>query len=313
MGLTDTDGVLLVLPLAHSYGLCAGLLAPLLVGAHVIMHDRFSAATVLQTIDSANVTVFPGVSTMFTRLLAQPDCAPTKLATVRLVLSGAAPCSDELCAQWLRQTGTRIRRGYGMTELFRPISHLWDAATDEPGVVGYPVAGVRVRVVDDAGQDVPPGEMGELVIHSPAAMDGYLGAPAETAEVLRDGWFWTGDLATVDRSGGVRIQGRKRERILRGGYSVFPSEVESVLLGHPAVIEVVVIGQPHPELGEEVVAFVVLDERRAVNANELVEYCRERLAAFKYPRQVVVLAQLPRSSSGKVLKSRLGHAVTGVW
>jgi long-chain acyl-CoA synthetase len=294
MGLTQDDVMLQVLPMAHSYGLCAGLLAPMLAGCRVVMLDRFSPETVLAVIRDQGVTVFPGVATMFSRLLTQANCDPQILASLRLVLSGAAPCSDELCTEWSTRTGTKISRGYGMTELFRPISYLWDDATDEPGVVGRPVPGVSVKVVD-----------GELLIKSPAAMDGYLNAPEETREVLRDGWFWTGDLATVDELGGVRILGRKRERILRGGYSVFPSEVEAVLLAHPAVQEAVVMGQPHPELGEEVTAFVVLRADRIASPDELVEHCRERLAGFKYPRQVMLLAQLPRSSAGKVLKGQL--------
>jgi long-chain acyl-CoA synthetase len=294
MGLTQHDVVLQVLPMAHSYGLCAGLLAPMLAGCRVVMLDRFSPETVLQRIRDNNVTVFPGVATMFSRLVSQTDCNQETMASLRLVLSGAAPCSDDLCTEWSTRTGTRISRGYGMTELFRPISYLWDDVADEPGSVGRPVPGVSVKVVD-----------GELLIKSPAAMDGYLNAHEETREVLRDGWFWTGDLATVDDRGGVRILGRKRERILRGGYSVFPSEVEAVLLAHPAVHEAVVMGQPHPELGEEVTAFVVLRADRIASSDELVEHCRERLAGFKYPRQIILLEQLPRSSAGKVLKAQL--------
>jgi long-chain acyl-CoA synthetase len=294
MGLTQDDVLLQVLPMAHSYGLCAGLLAPMLAGCRVVMLERFSPETVLQRIQEQQVTVFPGVATMFSRLLTHTDCTPQTFGSLRMVLSGAAPCTDDLCTEWSTRTGTKISRGYGMTELFRPISYLWDDATDEPGVVGRPVPGVHVKVVD-----------GELLIKSPAAMDGYLNAPEETRAVLRDGWFWTGDLATVDDRGGVRILGRKRERILRGGYSVFPSEVEAVLLAHPAVHEAVVLGQPHPELGEEVTAFVVLRADRKASPDELVEHCRERLAGFKYPRQVILLAQLPRSSAGKVLKAQL--------
>jgi long-chain acyl-CoA synthetase len=297
MGLTEHDVVLQVLPMAHSYGLCAGLLAPMIAGCRVVMLERFSPEAVLQLIRDEHVTVFPGVATMFSRLLSQVDCAQETMASLRFVLSGAAPCSDELCTEWSTRTGTRIRRGYGMTELFRPISYLWNQDGDEPGVVGRPVPGVSVKVVD-----------GELLIKSPAAMDGYLNAPEETRDVLRDGWFWTGDLATVDERGGVRILGRKRERILRGGYSVFPSEVEAVLLAHPAVQEAVVMGQPHPELGEEVTAFVVLRADRTASPDELVDHCRERLAGFKYPRQVTLLSQLPRSSAGKVLKAQLAAA-----
>jgi long-chain acyl-CoA synthetase len=294
MGLTTEDVVLQVLPLAHSYGLCAGLLAPMRAGCRVVMLDRFSPETALEAIAQNQITVLPGVATMFLRLLARPECSRQTMRSVRVVLSGAAPCADRLCAEWLQRTGTRILRGYGMTELFRPISYRWSDTEDTPGVVGRPVPGVEVKLVD-----------GELVIRSPAAMDGYLNSPDETREVLRDGWFWTGDLASIDTDNGIRIEGRKRERILRGGYSVFPSEVEAVLQEHPAVAEAAVLGEPHPDLGEEVVAFVAARPGHEISPTALIEYCRERLAGFKYPRHIVSVSSLPRSSSGKVLKSQL--------
>ncbi|HXH81388.1 MAG TPA: AMP-binding protein, partial [Candidatus Tectomicrobia bacterium] len=177
--------------------------------------------------------------------------------------------------------------------------------TDLPGGTGRPVPGVQIRIVDDAGRAAPPGEVGELWIATPAAMDGYLGSADETARVLADGWFRTGDLARVAPEGYVAIVGRTRERILRGGYSVFPAEVEAVLLAHPDVREAAVVGIPHPELGEEVAAFVALRDHAALTVDALVAWCRDRLAAFKYPRRVAVLPALPRSATGKVLKSRL--------
>jgi long-chain acyl-CoA synthetase len=167
------------------------------------------------------------------------------------------------------------------------------------------VPGVEVRIVDDAGHALGPDEEGELWIRTPAVMDGYLGAPEETEAVLGDGWFRTGDLARLTPDGLVSIVGRKRERILRGGYSIFPVEVETVLLAHPAVAEAAVVGVPHPDLGEEVAAFVALRAGGTIAADELIAWCRERLAGFKYPRRVTVLPALPRSATGKVLKSRL--------
>jgi long-chain acyl-CoA synthetase len=182
-----------------------------------------------------------------------------------------------------------------MTELFRPISYLAAEATDRPDSVGRAVPGVELRVVDD-----------ELWIRSPAAMDGYLRAPEETAAVLAaDGWFRTGDLATISDDGYVSIVGRKRDLILRGGYSVVPGEVEATLLGHPAVAEAAVIGVAHAELGEEVAAFVALRPGARVEPQDLIAFCRERLAGYKYPRRVTVVEAMPKSATGKILKAKL--------
>ncbi|HEX7784983.1 MAG TPA: AMP-binding protein, partial [Methylomirabilota bacterium] len=231
MGLTEADRVLAVLPLAHSFGLNGALLAPLLAGAAVVLQERFSPVETPRAIGRHRVTVFPAVATMFARILESPALVPGDLSGLRLAVSGAAPCSWALASEWRRRTGVRIVRGYGMTELFRPISYLAAEATDHSDSVGRAVPGVDLRVVED-----------ELWIRTPAAMDGYLRAPEETAAVLADGWFKTGDLATISPDGYVSIVGRKRELILRGGYSVVPGEVEAALLGHPAVAEAAVVG-----------------------------------------------------------------------
>jgi long-chain acyl-CoA synthetase len=193
-----------------------------------------------------------------------------------------------------------------MTELFRPISYLADDPTDLPDAIGRPVPGVEARVVDEAGQALAAGEAGELWIRTPAVMDSYLRAEEETLAVIQDGWFKTGDLATISPEEFVSVVGRKKDLILRGGYSVVPGEVEAALLGHPAVAEAAVIGTPHAELGEDVAAFVTLRPGAHADADELVVFCRERLAAFKYPRRVSIMAELPKSATGKVLKWRLG-------
>jgi len=295
MALTASDVVLATLPLAHSFGLNGALLAPLLVGATVALLDRFAPDRVLDTIRHHRVTVFPGVATMFRRLLDAPELAAADVSSVRIAVSGAAPCPWELAERWRNRTGIRIVRGYGMTELFRPISYQAASLKESPDSIGWPVPGVEIRIVED-----------ELWIKSPSAMDAYINAPEETREVLVDGWFRTGDLATVSADGLVTIVGRKRERILRGGYSVFPAEVEAALLTHPAVAEAAVLGAPHPELGEDVAAFVVLRAGATAAPDELIAHCRERLAAFKYPRRLTVVDALPRSATGKILKSRLG-------
>jgi long-chain acyl-CoA synthetase len=305
MALTTEDVVLATLPLAHSFGLNGALLAPLLVGSTVALVERFAPESVVAALQRHAVTVFPGVATMFRRLLDSAELAGADLASLRLAVSGAAPCPWVLAQDWRRRTGIRIVRGYGMTELFRPISYQAADPVESPDAIGRPVPGVEIRIVDDGGCAVADGEAGELWIKSPSAMERYINAPDETREVLIDGWFHTGDLATVGVDGLVTIVGRKRERILRGGYSVFPSEVEAVLLTHPAVAEAAVVGTPHPELGEDVAAFVTLRPGATAAPDELVAYCRDRLAGFKYPRRLTVLDALPRGATGKVLKSRL--------
>jgi long-chain acyl-CoA synthetase len=303
MALTPDDVVLAALPLSHSFGLNGALLAPLLVGSAVRLVERFTPEGVADLLRRETITVFPGVATMFRRLLDLPAFAGGP--RLRLAVSGAAPCPWETAQAWRARTGVRIVRGYGMTELFRPLSYLADDPSDFPDAVGRAVPGVEARVVDDDGRTLGAGDAGELLIRTPAAMDAYIGAPEDTRAVLADGWFRTGDLATIDRDGWVRITGRKRERILRAGHSVFPPEVEAMLLTHPDVAEAAVVGVAHAELGEEVAAFVVLRGGAGATAEALISYCRERLAGYKYPRRVRLVGALPRSSTGKVLKAKL--------
>jgi long-chain acyl-CoA synthetase len=305
MGLTGTDCVLATLPLSHSFGINGALLAPILAGARVVVVETFTPPGALAGIAKHGVTVFPAVATMFRRLLDTPTLDPSDLKSLRIAVSGAAPCPWDLAREWHARTGVRILRGYGMTELFRPISYRADDSRDVPESIGRPVPGVELRIVDDAGRPRPAGDTGELWIRSPAVMEGYLEAPEDTRAVLADGWFRTGDLASVSADGFVTIAGRKKELILRGGYSVVPAEVEAVLLTHPAVAEAAVVGVPHPDLDEDVAAFVTLHSGAAVDPAALIAHCRERLAGYKYPRRITVVSELPKSAAGKVLKGQL--------
>jgi len=305
MRLTPDDVVLAALPLAHSFGLNGALLAPLLAGATVALCERFVPEETLVALTRHRVTVLPAVATMFQRMLEVPALSPAALSTVRIALSGAAPCPWALAETWRTRTGVRILRGFGMTELFRPVSYLADSPDDWPDAIGQAVPGVDLRVVDDAGGACETGEAGELWIRSPAAMDGYLRSEDETRAVMRDGWFRTGDLARISSAGYVTIVGRKKELILRGGYSVVPGEVEAALLAHAAVAEAAVVGIPDAALGEEVAAFVTLKPGARAGADELVAFCRERLAAFKYPRRVAIVSCLPKGATGKILKWQL--------
>ena len=303
MGLAEDDVLLAALPLAHAFGLNGALLAPLLAGATVRLVERFVPERVAEILAREPISVLPGVATMFQRLLDVPSFSGGR--RLRLGVSGAAPCPWDVAEAWRARTRTRIVRGYGSTELFRPISYLAADPTEHPGCIGRAVPGVEIRVVDDGGHGLGPDEEGELLIHTPAVMDGYLNSPEETAAVLVDGWFRTGDVARVNAEGYVTIVGRVRERIKRGGYSIFPAEVESVLLAHPDVAEAAVVAMPDAALGEEVAAFVALRPGATADAETLIGWCRERLAAFKYPRRVTLLDALPRSATGKVLKAKL--------
>jgi long-chain acyl-CoA synthetase len=308
MGLTPDDTVLVAVPLAHSLGLNGGLLAPLLTGATIVVLEHFTPEAVFTAIKKHHVTVFPAVATIFRRLLNSPAFAQADFSSLRLAVSGAAPCPWELAVEWQEKSATRIVRGYGMTELFRPLSFRSEDPTEVPDAVGQPVPGVEIRTVveEEASRD----GIGELWIKSPAMMDGYLDAPEETNEVISDGWFKTGDLTIISPEGYVQIVGRKRERILRGGYSVFPQEVEAVLLSHPAVAEAAVIGIEDADLGEEVAAFVSLKRTEKLSSEELLSYCKDHLARYKYPRQVHIVSELPKGPTGKILKSVLGKNET---
>lgn len=302
MAVTPDDVVLSVLPLPHSFGLHGSLLAPLLMGGRVVLPGGFSPEAVLGAMEEHGVTLFLGVATMFQRLLSAPAFPDAELSSLRLSVSGAAPCPWELAGEWRRRTGHRILRGYGMTELFRPISYLAREDDDRPECIGRAVPGVETKVVPEETAAAGEEGAGELWIRTPAALQGYWNDPSP---VLTDGWFRTGDLARISGAGYVEITGRLRERILRGGYSVFPQEVEAVLAVHPGVAEAAVVGVPHADLGEEVAAFLVLKPGAGAGADAISAHCEARLARFKYPRHIRFVAELPKGPTGKVLKAKL--------
>ena len=305
MDLSEDDVSLSALPLAHSLGIFGSVLAPLLSGGSAAFLARFDPGDALAAIARHRVTVFPGVATMFRRILDSPALPGADLSSLRYALSGAAPCPWELARLWREKTGTRIVRGYGMTELFRPISYRAAEPADLPDAIGRAVPGVDLVVVDEDGTALAAGETGELWIGSPARMTGYLGRPDDTEAVFEGEWFRTGDLATLSPEGYVRIVGRKKDMILRGGYTVAPGEVEAVLMTHPEIAEAAVIGIPDDDLGEDIAAFVSLKRPGAAEAGDIVAFCRDRMAGYKYPRHVRIEPALPKGPAGKVLKARL--------
>lgn len=287
------DRLVLALPLFHAHGLCVGLHGTLLAGASAVLLPHFDVDTVLDAAAEHDATLFFGVPTMYHRLVRSPRVR--ELGRLRLCVSGSAPLPDELHRALAQRGGQQVLERYGMTETLMLLSCPYEGER-RPGSVGFPLPGVEIRLAD--------GESGEIQVRGDNVFSGYWQRPKETAESFEDGWFCTGDLASVDPDGYVRILGRSKELIISGGLNVYPREVEEVLLGHPDVAEVAVVGLPSEEWGEQVTAFVVATgERRSPET--VLEFAAGQLAPFKRPRRVHFVDSLPRNAMGKVIKHEL--------
>jgi malonyl-CoA/methylmalonyl-CoA synthetase len=304
---TAQDRLLLVLPLFHAHGLMVGLHGTLFTGASAVLCSAFDAAEVLALLHhDPSITLFFGVPTMYGRLLAEAERRGAPVHPLRLFVSGSAPLSPQLFADFERVFGQRILERYGMTETIMNLTNPYEGER-RPGTVGGPFPGQEARIVDVRTRlPLPPGEIGEIEVRGPHVFAGYWNRPDATAEAFStDGWFKTGDLGWCSADGYYTITGRARELIISGGYNVYPREVEDVLAAHPAVAEVAVVGQPDPDLGEQVVAVVVPKDGYAPGADDIIAFCRERLASYKKPRQVIFVEALPRNALGKVQKHLL--------
>lgn len=307
-GWTADDVLLLTLPLFHIHGLGVGIHGTLLTGGTVDLHRRFDAAEVYDTLLHNSVTMFFGVPTMYTRLIAEARRRDQRPASIRLYVSGSAPLSVQTFEEFEALFGQRILERYGMTETIMNMTNPY-AGERRPGTVGQPFPGQDGRVVDvRTGQPIPDGDIGEIQVRGPHVFKGYWQRPDATAEAFdAEGWFHTGDLGWRSTDGYYTITGRAKELIISGGYNIYPREVEEVLLQHPAVSEVAVVGLPDTDLGEQAVAVVVSPahptrEQQDDLRVQLVDYCREHLAAYKKPRQIVFVDALPRNAMGKVQK-----------
>ncbi|MBV1855173.1 long-chain-fatty-acid--CoA ligase [Catellatospora tritici] len=295
--LTPADVVLGALPLFHSFGQTCGLNAAVAAGACLALVPRFDPQAALATIHQHRVTIFEGVPTMYVALLAHPQRATFDMDSLRLCVSGGAALPVEVMRAFEAAFGCVILEGYGLSET-SPIASFNHADRErKAGSIGTPVAGVQMALRDVEGG------VGEIVIRGHNIMKGYWGRPDATAEAIdADGWFRSGDLARVDEDGYFFIVDRKKDMIIRGGYNVYPREVEELLYEHPAVREVAVIGIPHPEHGEEICAAVALKDGATATAEELREHVKTQAAAYKYPRHVWIVDELPKSPTGKILK-----------
>ncbi|MGY1710993.1 long-chain fatty acid--CoA ligase [Geodermatophilus sp. SYSU D00758] len=300
--LTPDDVVMGCLPLFHVFGLTCGLNASVLAGSCLTLVPRFDGAKALQVIERDRVTVFEGVPTMFAAMLHSPDRDRHDVSSLRLCVSGGSAMPVEVMRGFEEAFGCVVLEGYGLSETSPVASFNQLHAERKPGTIGTPIRGVEMRLVDDAGRDVPSGEVGEIAIRGENVMRGYWGKPEETAKAIPDGWFRTGDLARQDEDGYFAIVDRKKEMIIRGGYNVYPREIEEALYEHPAVGEAACVGVPHPELGEEVAAAVALKPGQQADADELRAWVKERVAAYKYPRHVWLVESLPKGPTGKILR-----------
>ncbi|RYZ41257.1 MAG: long-chain fatty acid--CoA ligase, partial [Myxococcaceae bacterium] len=281
-----------------------GLHGTLFTGASVDLRRRFVASEALTALhDDASLTLFFGVPTMYGRLLEESRRTGVTPHPLRLWVSGSAPLSPQLCLDIEARFGARILERYGMTETIMNTTQPYDGER-RPGTVGMPFPGQEARVVDVRSRAVLPcGETGEIEVRGPHVFTGYWRRPDATTEAFdADSWFRTGDLGEYDPDGFLRITGRARELIISGGFNVYPREVEEVLAGHPSVAEAAVLGLPDADFGEQVVAVIVSTPGAPQDAQALVDWCRERLAAFKKPRRVVFTDALPRNALGKVQK-----------
>lgn len=299
--------VLAALPLFHSYGQTCNQNSTLLAGGTLTYMRRFSPEAALEVIRRDGVTVFSGVPTMYLQLLEQTDTAPDALDGIRHCFSGGAPLPRAVIRTFTERYGITVLEGYGLSETSPVATFSTLEREHRPGSIGHPIFGCDVRVFDEHDHEVPDGEIGEIVIRGYNVMKGYYNRPEATREALRKGWFHSGDLGKRDADGYLYVVDRKKDMILRGGFNVYPREVEEILYRHPDVLEVVVVGVPDDIQGEEIKAYVALKSEAPSGKTDeqLLEYCRQQLGATKYPRLFEFLPSLPKGPTGKILRREL--------
>ncbi|HXD65484.1 MAG TPA: long-chain fatty acid--CoA ligase [Solirubrobacteraceae bacterium] len=301
-----SEGITLgALPLFHSFGQTCGMNATISDGGTLTLLPRFEPAKALEIIQRDQVNVFQGVPTMYGAMLHHSDRERYDVSSVQLCSSGGSAMPVELLRSFEEAFGCKILEGYGLSESSPVASFNHRDRERKPGSIGTPIRNVEMKIVDDDRAEVDQGEVGEIVIRGYNVMKGYWQRPEETAETIVDGWLHTGDMGRVDEDGYFYVVDRKKELIIRGGYNVYPREIEEVLYEHPAVREAAVLGVPHDEYGEEVGAAVVLKDDAEATPDELRDYVKEQVAAYKYPRVVWLVDDLPKGPTGKILKREI--------
>ncbi|MEH7375358.1 fatty acid--CoA ligase family protein [Neobacillus drentensis] len=295
------DRIVTVLPMFHVFCLTVALNAPLLSGATLLIAPKFSPKEIFELIKDNQATVFAGVPTMYNFLFQFPDGNPDDLKSLRLCISGGASLPVALLKNFEQKFNVVVSEGYGLSEAspvtcFNPLDR-----PRKPGSIGTSILRVENKILNELGEEVPVGEVGELIVRGPNVMKGYYKMPDETAAAIRNGWLHTGDLARMDEDGYFYIVDRKKDLILVGGYNVYPREVEEVIYNHSDVLEVAVLGVPDPNVGEAVKAYVV-SKNPGLTAEQLLDYCREHLAKYKLPSSIEFIEELPKNTTGKILR-----------
>lgn len=306
-GITEDDVHLSVLPFFHVTGMIHGMNRPIYTGTTNVMISRYDTATAIKAIHDFRCTVWVSITTMNVAVVNFPDIHQYDLQSLKHCSSGGAPIPREILQKWREIVGPELVEGYGLSETISQ-THVNPISNPRYGSVGIPHFGVDCRIVDvDTREELPSGEEGELIIKGPMVTKGYWNNPEETEKVLKDGWFATGDIARMDHDGYFYIVERKKDMIKASGYSVFPAEVEALMYEHPAVQEVAVIGVPDPHRGENIKAFIILrpQHKGLVKKKEIIAWAKNKMAAYKYPRIVEFVEELPKTGSGKILKRAL--------
>jgi long-chain acyl-CoA synthetase len=305
-GLSERDTVLSPLPLFHSYALNLSVLSVLAVGASEYIMERFSTSEAIRLLKTGEFTYFPGVPTMFHYLLQTTRGErDIQFPNLRLCVSAGAIMPATLNREFEADLKVPLLDGYGITETSTMVTMNWPSGERVMGSCGIPVPGLAVRIVDLNGHDVGPGQEGELIVYGPNVMPGYHNKPEETANALRAGWYHTGDLARSDENGFLTITGRLKELIIRGGQNIAPAEIEEVVNKYEAVLDCAVVGVPHEHLGEVPALFIVPRPGNAVEKDAILAHCRIYLSAYKVPHSVQLIAEIPRTGSGKIIRYKL--------
>ncbi|RJS61692.1 fatty acid--CoA ligase family protein [Bacillus sp. PK3_68] len=305
---SEKDRIITVLPMFHVFCLSVCLNAPLISGATMIIFPKFSPKEIFAQAKQHQATVFAGVPTMYNFLYQSGEGHSEDFASLRLCISGGSSMPVALLENFEKKFNVKISEGYGLSEAspvttFNPLDRPRKA-----GSIGCSIMNVENKIVNEMGEELPAGEVGELVVRGPNVMKGYYKHPEDTSAAIKDGWLYTGDLARRDEEGYFYIVDRKKDLIIVGGYNVYPREVEEVLYNHPDVVEAAVLGVPDPNYGEAVLAFVV-PKNKELNKENLMDYCRRRLADYKLPQQIEFLEELPKNTTGKILRRALKKQV----
>ncbi|MEZ4393807.1 MAG: long-chain fatty acid--CoA ligase [Polyangiales bacterium] len=298
--------LLVTLPLFHSFGQTVLQNGGLSAGSTLVLLPRFDPTAALTLMQQHKVTVFAGVPTMYFALLHHPEASRFELSSLKYCVSGGSAMPVEVMAAFDAKYGVSILEGYGLSETSPVASFNRLDRPKKPGSIGLPIWGVEFQLEDAEGKVITEsGAPGEVCIRGHNVMKSYYKRPEATAEAIRDGWFHSGDIAVRDDDGYYAIVDRKKDMIIRGGYNVYPREIEEVLYAHPAVMEAAVIGVAHPSHGEEVKAVLALKPGQSASAEDIIAYCKQHLASYKYPREVVFMEALPKGPTGKILKREL--------